>query len=312
MIRPLRSLLALLAAVVLTHSPVLAQAPAAQPAAAAAPVPPTLQKIRDRGVIVLAHRESSVPFSYLDANKRPIGYSLDLCGLVVEALRRELRMPNLRAEYLLVSSADRIPSLVSGQADLECGSTTNTPERRQQVAFTMTHSFAFGRLLVRSDSRAQRLVDLWGQTIVVNRGSTHARELAKRIERTGMSMRTIEAPDASEAFALLQQGRAQAYLNDDILLAGLRATSERPEEWRLAEEILSVEVLAIMLRRDDPEFKRLVDTTIGRYMVDGQIRSLWRRWFESPIPPGNRTLGVPMSALMRDQVRFPTVEEGLR
>jgi glutamate/aspartate transport system substrate-binding protein len=176
MIRPLRSPLALLAAVVLTHSPVLAQAPAAQPSAAAAPVPPTLQKIRDRGVIVLAHRESSVPFSYLDANKRPIGYSLDLCGLVVEALRRELRMPNLRAEYLLVSSADRIPSLLSGRADLECGSTTNTPERRQQVAFTMTHFFAFGRLLVRSDSRAQRLVDLWGQTIVVNRGSTHARE----------------------------------------------------------------------------------------------------------------------------------------
>lgn len=313
----LRPSLVLLAAAVLMHAPVLAQAPAAQPAAAAAPpaaapVPPTLQKIRETGVIVLAHREASVPFSYLDANKRPIGYAIDLCERVVDAVRRELKMPNLRTEYLLVSAAERIPSLQSGRADLECGNTTNTADRRKQVAFTMTHFFAFGRLLVRSDSKVQRLVDLWGQAIVVNRGSTHARELGMRIERTGLVARMVEAQDAAEAFSLLQQGKVQAYLHDDIVLAALRANSERPEDWRLASETTSAEPLAIMLRRDDPEFKRLVDTTIGRYMVDGQIQSLWRRWFESPIPPGNRTLGVPMSALMRDQARFPVVDEGLR
>jgi glutamate/aspartate transport system substrate-binding protein len=312
MIRYVRPLLAPLVAVVLMHSPVLAQAPAAQPAAAAAPVPPTLQKIRASGVIVLAHREASVPFSYLDANQRPIGYALELCEQVVDAVRRELKLPNLRTEYLRVSAAERIPSLLSGRADLECGNTTNTAERRKQVAFTMTHFFAFGRLLVRSDSRVQRLIDLWGQAIVVNRGSTHARELAARIERTGFVARVVEAQDAAEAFALLQQGKVQAYLHDDIVLAALRANSERPEDWRLAAETTSVEPLAIMLRRDDPEFKRLVDTTIGRYMVDGRIQSLWRRWYESPIPPGNRTLGVPMSALMRDQARFPIADDSVR
>jgi glutamate/aspartate transport system substrate-binding protein len=290
-----------------------AAAPAAAPAAATpppAPQPPTLQKIRSTGVITLAHRESSIPFSYLDANKRPVGYALELCERVVEAIRRELRMPNLRTEYLMVTAAQRIPSLLEGKADLECGNTTNTAARRKQVAFSVTHYFAGGRLLVRADAGVQRLADLRGRTIVVNKGSTHANNLNAAITKGTFAARLIEAADAAEAMTALQNGTAAAYLHDDIVLASLRANTTSPRDWTVVGEFTSVEPLAVMMRRDDPEFKRLVDITLTRVMIDGQIRDIWRRWFESPIPPNGVNLNVPMNALMRDQVRFPTDKVG--
>lgn len=271
---------------------------------------PTLQKIRATGVITLAHRESSIPFSYLDANKRPVGYALELCERVVEAIRRELRMPGLRTEYLMVTAAQRIPALLEGKADLECGNTTNTATRRQQVAFSVTHFFAGGRLLVRADAGVQRLADLLGRTIVVNKGSTHANNLKTAINKGTFSARLIEAGDATEAMAALQSGTANAYLHDDIVLASLRANAASPRDWAVVGEFTSVEPLAVMMRRDDPEFKRLVDITLTRVMIDGQIRDIWRRWFESPIPPSGVNLGVSMNALMRDQIRFPTDKVG--
>ncbi len=283
-------------------------APASGPSLA--PQPPTLQKIRATGVITLAHRESSIPFSYLDASKRPVGYALELCERVVEAIRRELRMPNLRTEYLMVTAAQRIPALLEGKADLECGNTTNTAARRKQVAFSVTHFFAGGRLLVRADSGVQRLADLLGRTIVVNKGSTHANNLKSAISKGVFSARLVEAADAAEAMAAMQSGTANAYLHDDIVLASLRANAPSPGDWAVVGEFTSVEPLAVMMRRDDPEFKRLVDTTLTRVMIDGQIRDIWRRWFESPIPPTGVNLSVPMNALMRDQVRFPTDKVG--
>ena len=293
-------------------APAAAAAPAAAPASSppSAPQPPTLQKIRSTGVITLAHRESSIPFSYLDANKRPVGYALELCERVVEAVKRELRMPALRTEYLMVTAAQRIPSLLEGRADLECGNTTNTAARRKQVAFSVTHYFAGGRLLVRADAGVQRLADLRGRTIVVNKGSTHATNLNAAISKGTFSARLLEAADATEAMAALQNGTAAAYLHDDIVLASLRANTSSPRDWALVGEFTSVEPLAVMMRRDDPEFKKLVDVTLTRVMIDGQIRDIWRRWFESPIPPNGVNLGVPMNALMRDQVRFPTDKVG--
>jgi ABC-type amino acid transport substrate-binding protein len=275
-----------------------------------APQPPTLQKIRSTGVVTLAHRESSIPFSYLDANRRPVGYAIELCERVVEAIRRELRMPNLRTEYVMVTAAQRIPSLLEGKADLECGNTTNTAARRKQVAFSVTHYFAGGRLLVRADSGVQRLADLLRRTIVVNKGSTHATNLNAAIDIGIFSARLIEAADATEAMAALQNGTANAYLHDDIVLASLRANTMSPRDWAVVGEFTSVEPLAVMMRRDDPEFKRLVDITLTHVMIDGQIRDIWRRWFESPIPPNGVNLNVAMNALMRDQVRFPTDKVG--
>ena len=273
-------------------------------------LPPTLQRVRETGVITLAHRESSIPFSYLDANKRPVGYALDLCLRVVEALRRDLKLANLRVEYLPVTPALRIPSIVEGRADLECGNTTNTAARRKQASFTITHYFAGGRLLVRSSSGIQRLSGMRGKTIVVNAGSTHAAFLAKAQEKGLFSGRVIEAKDADAAFAELEAKRADAYLHDDIVLFALRANSPDPAQWEVVGEFTTVEPLAIMLRRNDPEFKKYVDLVLSRAMIDGEVATLYRKWFLGPIPPKNVTLGIPINPLLREQFTFPTDKVG--
>ena len=272
--------------------------------------PPTLQKIRDTGVITLAYRESSTPFSYLDANKRPVGYALELCLRVVDALRRDLRMPNLRVEYLAVTPAQRIPSIADGKADLECGNTTNTAARRKQAAFTVTHYFAGGRLLVRADSGIQRLAEMRGKTIVVNAGSTHAAFLARAQEKGLFGGRVIEAKDADAAFAELEAKRAEAYLHDDIVLFALRANSTDPKQWNVVGEFTTVEPLAIMLRQNDPEFKKYVDLVVSRAMIDGEVAALYRKWFQGPIPPKGVTLGIPVNPLLREQFTFPTDKVG--
>jgi glutamate/aspartate transport system substrate-binding protein len=292
------------AALALASRPVYAQTPAPPKQ------PPTMQKIRDSGVVTLAHRESSIPFSYLDANKRPLGYALDLCQRVVEALRRDLKMPNLRVEYLAVTPAQRIPSIAEGKADLECGNTTNTAARRKQAAFTVTHYFAGGRLLVRTDAGIKRLADMRGKSIVVNAGSTHAAFLARAQEKGLFGGRVVEASDADAAFAALEATRADAYLHDDIVLFALRANSKDPNQWSVVGEFTTVEPLAIMLRQNDPEFKNFVDLVLSRAMIDGEVAALYRKWFLSPIPPKGVNLGIPMSPLLREQFTFPTDKVG--
>ena len=272
--------------------------------------PPTLQKIRQTGVIVLAHRESSIPFSYFDADKRPVGYALDLCLRVVEGIRRDYKLPNLKVIYLPVSPADRIPSIVEGRADLECGNTTNNAVRRKLVAFTMTHYFAGGRLLVHSKSGVRRLSDLRGKTVVSTRGSTHLAFLNDQVDHGIISVRLLTAKDSDEAFKMLEENRADAFLMDDIVLYSLRANAKEPTAYAVVGDYTTVEPLAIMLRKNDPEFKRYVDLVVTRFMMDGEIQSLYSRWFQGPIPPKGVTLEVPMGALMRDQVRFPSDKVG--
>jgi len=291
----------------LTAAPGLAQPP---PTPVASPQPPTLQKVRDTGVITLAHRESSSPFSFFDQNKRPVGYALDLCMKVVEALRRELRLSSLRVEYLPVSAAQRIPSIVDGKADLECGNTTNTAARRKQVAFTVTHYFAGGRLLVRSNSNIKRLSDIGSRTVVVNAGSTHAQYLDTALAKGLFKGRKLEVKDSDAAFAELEAGRADAYLHDDIVLYALRANTKEPQQWDVVGEFTTVEPLAIMLRRNDPDFKKFVDLVLSRAMVDGEVNAAYRRWFLNPIPPRGITLGIPVSPLLREQFTFPTDKVG--
>jgi ABC-type amino acid transport substrate-binding protein len=288
--------------------PAFAQAPKpSEPA----PLPPTLARIRDTGVVTLAHREASIPFSYLDQNKRPVGYALDLCMRVVEALRRDLKMPSLKVELLAVTPANRIAAIKEGKADLECGSTTNNAARRKDVAFTVTHYYAGARLLTRVDSGVQRLSDLRGRSIVSTRGTTPLAAI-RSAEEKGIigGARILEAKDHDEAFAMLERGEAHAFAMDDILLYSLRATAKDPKQWAVVGEFITVEPLAIMLRRDDPEFKRYVDTVLGRAMIDGDVRILYNRWFMSPIPPKGVNLAIPLSPLMRDQLNFPTDKVG--
>lgn len=299
-------------AVMLLAMPVLAQAPA--PAAPPAPTvlpPPTMAKIRDRGVITLAYREASIPFSYLDQNKRPVGYAIDLCMRVVDALRRDLKMPSLRVELLSVTPATRIGAIKDGKADLECGSTTNNAARRKEVAFTVTHYYAGAKLLTRVDSGINRLADLRGKTVVSTRGTTPLAAL-RAAEEKGIigGARILEGKDHDESFAMLERGEAQAFAMDDILLYSLRATSKEPQRWAVVGEFITVEPLAIMLRKDDPEFKKYVDSVLSRAMIDGDVRYLYDRWFLSPIPPKGVNLAIPLSPLMRDQLNFPTDKVG--
>jgi ABC-type amino acid transport substrate-binding protein len=301
---------ALLAGLAQAQAPAAPAVPTAPAVEAAKPPPPTLQKIRETGVITLAHRESSIPFSYLDGNKKPVGYALDLCQKVVDALRRDLKMPNLRVEYLPVAAAARIPAIESGKADLECGNTTNTAARRKLVAFTVTHYFSGGRLLVRADSGAKRLADLRNKTILVNAGSTHATFLNSAQEKGLFAGRILEAKDSDAAFADLEAGKADAYLHDDIVLFALRANSKEPKRWEVVGELTTVEPLAVMLRRNDPDFKKVVDTVLSRAMIDGEVPALYRKWFQGPIPPKGITLGIEVSPLLREQFTFPSDKVG--
>lgn len=304
----------LLMAASLVANLALAQAPAT-PAAGSAPTPaaapaPTLNRIRDTGVVTLAHREASIPFSYLDANKRPIGYAMDLCMLVVDALRRELKVPKLRVEYIAVTAANRIPVIAEGKADMECGSTTNNAARRKQVAFTITHYYAGAKLLTRTDSNIQRLSDVRNKTIVSTRGTTPLAALRTAAEKGLITARIVEGKDHDESFAMLERGEADVFAMDDILLYSLRANSKDPQRWMIVGELLSVEPLSIMLRRNDPEFKRFVDTVLSRTMIDGDGMALYNKWFMSPIAPKGINLNIPPSPLMRDQMRFPTDKVG--
>lgn len=279
-------------------------------AVAAQPPAATLQRIRETGVIRLAHRESAIPFSYLDGNQRPVGYALDLCLMVVNSLRQDLKLPGLKVEYVPVAPAARIPALQEGRADLECGSTSNTAARRKDVAFTNAHYFVGARLLVRADSPYKHLSDLRGKRIVVSKGTTAANALKAQVEKRLIAATLVEAKDYDEAFALLEKGEAEAFATDDILLYSLRAASKNPAQWEVVGEFMSVEPIAIMLRKDDAEFKKYVDSVLTRAMIDGDVRKSYGKWFLAPIPPKGIKLNIPMSPLLREQMLFPTDKAG--
>jgi ABC-type amino acid transport substrate-binding protein len=277
---------------------------AAQPATT-----PTLDKLRATRIIALGYRDASVPFSYLDKDKRPIGIAVDLCLRVAEALRRELKLPDLRVEWVPVTSATRIDLVEQGKVDLECGSTTNNAARRQRVAFTITHYFAGGRLLVRSDSGIRSVADLDRRRVVTTTGTTHLRALREAQDKGLFGGRILEGADHDASFAMLARGEADAFLMDDIQLFAFRAGAAKPEEWTVVGELRSVEPLAIMLRNDEP-FKQRVDAILTRVFIDGEFAALYQKWFLAAIPPRGIVLGVPMSPLLIEQMRWPSDKVG--
>lgn len=269
---------------------------------------PVLQRIRATQVLRVIHDES-VPFSYQDANKRSVGYSIDLCQSIVEALRRDLRLPGLRVEYLMVETDERVKMISSGKADLECGAATNNAERRKQVAFSMTHFFTGARLLVRTSSGIKKLSDMNGKRIATLAETTIVDKL-KWQNSVGLTRNSVVIARSDEhAFSLLQKGEVDAYAMDDILLYALRAGSKNPADWAIVGEFLSFDPLAVMLPKD-PEFKRLVDRAVAGAMIDGQVDRLYRKWFEAGIPPTGVKLSVPMNSQLREQLRYPTDKVG--
>lgn len=265
-----------------------------------------LDDIRNRGKIVIAHRESSIPFSYVDEAGRPVGYAVDLCRKVAEAVRRRLDMKTIAIEYVKVTPADRIPVIAERRADLECGSTTNNAERRQKVAFTVPHYVTGARYLVRADSTISDLQGFSGKKLVSTVGTTPLKAITAANRDRLLGIDIVEAPDHAKAVEMVEKGQADGFAMDDSLLFGLRAGRDDPTKLKVVGKFLTIEPLAIMFSKTDPEFKQIVDDEMKRLIVGREIYPLYERWFQSPIPPKSKSLAIPMSYLLKDLWKYPT------
>jgi len=266
----------------------------------------TLDKIKDSGAITIGHRESSVPFSYYDDNQQVIGYAMDLCYRIVNAVKTELKMNTLEVKLNPVTSATRIPLIANGTIDLECGSTTNNLEREKQVAFTITHFVTANRFVSKKSENLKTVDDLKGKTIVSTSGTTNIKQITEIGSQRNLDLNIIAAKDHAEAFLMVETDRAAAFVMDDILLYSLVATSKSPGEYVISADALSVEPYGIMLRRDDPAFKKVVDAEMIATYKSGAINSIYEKWFLKPIPPKGINLDVPMSASFKKVVADPT------
>ncbi|MDT8997697.1 transporter substrate-binding domain-containing protein [Paucibacter sp. APW11] len=267
---------------------------------------PTLQRIRDTGVIVIGYRSTSLPFSYLDAKLKPIGYSMDLCERIVEAVAKRMELPDLEVKLIPVSSATRLPMMANGTLDLECGVTTNTVERRKAQAFSLTTFVAESKLLSKKGSGVQTVDDLRGKPVSSTIGTTSIQFLNKLNQQRGLDIRILVGQDDQEAFRAVQTDRAVAFAMDDVLLRSLVAQVSNPQDYQIADTPLSVEPYGIGLNRDDPEFKQWVDEVLRGLFKSGEIATIYRKWFQSPIPPRGLNLQLPMSEAFKQLMRAPT------
>ncbi|WP_285415212.1 transporter substrate-binding domain-containing protein [Variovorax sp. efr-133-TYG-130] len=266
----------------------------------------TLAKIKASGAITFGYRESSFGFSYLDGNLRPIGYSIDICNRIVDALKTELKMPNIDIRYQAVTSANRIPLVQNGTVDIECGSTTNLVERQKQVAFSPDIFRYNVRMLVKADSGIKSIADLQGKTVATTSGTTSFRLLREADRGRGLDVTNLPGKDHSDSFLLVESGRAHAFVLDDILLAGQLANARNPKDFTITGESLRTENQSLMFRRDDPAFKALVDRVVSGMMKSGEMEKLYARWFMSPIPPKGININYPLNAETRDAFANPS------
>src|SRR3954464_4813413 len=289
-----------------TANALLAAAAALAFATAATAQEGTLQKIKSSGSITIGHRDASIPFSYYDDKQQVVGYAVDLCHRIVDAVKTELKMPKLETKYQLVTSANRIPLMANGTIDLECGSTTNNLARQKEVSFTITHFVTANRWVSKKSAKLKSLNDLKGKTIVSTAGTTNIKQITEINAAQNLGMNIISANGHPEAFQMVETGRAAAFAMDDILLASLVASSRSPGEYHISSEATSVEPYGIMLRKDDPAFKKVVDAAMVNTYKSGAINAIYSKWFEKPVPPKNVNLTRPMSAAFKKVVAKPT------
>ena len=266
----------------------------------------TLKKIKESGTITLGHRDSSIPFSYIaDASGKPVGYSHDVQLAIVEALKKDLNLPDLKVKYNLVTSQTRIPLVQNGTVDVECGSTTNNAERAQQVDFSVGIFEIGTRLLSKKDSQYKDFADLKGKNVVTTAGTTSERILKAMNADKQMGMNVISAKDHGEAFNMLESGRAVAFMMDDALLAGEMAKAKKPDDWAVTGTPQSYEIYGCMVRKGDPDFKKAVDDAIVAYYKSGKVNDSYTKWFQSPIPPKGLNLQFPMSDQLKALIATP-------
>ncbi len=263
----------------------------------------TLQKVADANKISVSYREASVPFSYLIGSKTAIGFSVELTEAVIDDVRKKLKKPNLEVNYMAVTSQNRIPLMVNGTIDLECGSTTNNSTRAKDVTFSTNIFYTGTRLLTKKDSGIKNYADLAGKTVASTTGTTNAQVIRKYSADKKLDMQIVLGKDHDDSLLLVENDRAKAFAMDDILLFGLRANSKNPAALEVVGDSIQVEPYACFIRKDDPEFKKLVDGTLSRLMKSGEFNRLYTKWFMSPIPPKGVNLNLPMSADLKDNLK---------
>ncbi|QRM18611.1 glutamate/aspartate ABC transporter substrate-binding protein [Dechloromonas sp. TW-R-39-2] len=265
----------------------------------------TLKKIKETGSITLGHRESSIPFSYYDDKQQVIGYSHELMLKAVEGIKEQLKLSKLDTKLMPVTSANRITLVQNGTIDIECGSTTNNLERQKQVGFSTTIFVIGTRLMAKKDSGIKDFSDLTGKNVVTTAGTTSERLLRKMNEDKQMKMNVISAKDHGESFLTLETGRAVAFMMDDALLYGEMAKAKRASDWIVTGTAQSKEAYGCMLRKDDPEFKKVVDAALTKAMTSGEAEKIYSKWFMNPIPPKGLNLAMPLSDEMKAAFKNP-------
>lgn len=293
----IRKSLAAVAALALLATPAIAQE-----------LTGTLKKIKDTGTITIGHRETSIPFSYLDEKQQPIGYSMDICAAVVEEVKKELGVAQLTVKYNPVTPQTRIPLMANGTIDLECGSTTNTLTRQKQVGFGPTTYITGTKLLVKKSSKIKSYKDLRNKTVVVTQGTTNERIIKALSDKENLNIKFLNAKDHGESFLTVESGRAVAFSMDDILLYGLIAKAKAPKDYEVVGDFLSYDPYGQMYRKGDEDFGVVIRRAIGRLMGSGDLAKLYDKWFIQKLPSGE-TMGVPMSPLLKAAIQLQALPE---
>ena len=265
----------------------------------------TLKKIKDTGVITLGVRESSIPFNYNLGGVRQVGYSYDINMKIVEAIKDQLKLPNLQVKEIPITSQNRITLLQNGTIDIECGSTTNNLERQKQVAFTNSIFIIGTRIMVKKDGGIKDWADLKGKNVVTTAGTTSERLLRKMNDDQKLGINIISTKDHGQSFLTLESGRAVAFMMDDALLYGERAKAKNPNDWIVVGKPQSRESYGCMIRKDDAPFKKLSDHVITGLMKDGSINTMYAKWFQQPVPPKGLNLDFPLSEDMKTLFKNP-------
>jgi glutamate/aspartate transport system substrate-binding protein len=265
----------------------------------------TLKKVRENGAITIGHRDSSIPLSYLDDKLQPVGFSIELCKHVVEAVKAKLGLASLNVKYNPVTSATRIPLVANGTVDIECGSTANMSSRQKQVGFSYTFFVPQFKWIARANRDIKSADDLRGKTVAVTAGTNTALFVNKMNNEEKLGMTIMQGKDHAESFLLVETGRAGAWMEDDILIAGFRANAKNPADFMLLDKAYPSDPYALMLRKDDRQFKTLVDATLADLMRSGEFEKLYTRWFERPIPPRDINIQLPMSDALKRTVKEP-------
>src|SRR5580692_6563494 len=267
----------------------------------------TLKKIKETGTITIGYRDSSIPFSYLDDNQKPIGFAIDICAKIVDAVKSELKLDKLAVEFNPVTSSNRIPLLANGTIDLECGSTTNNAERQKQVWFTNTHFLTASRFVSKKANKLDKIDDLRGKSVVSTSGTTNIKQLNEANAARSLGINIIPAKDHAEAFLMVESDRAVAFVMDDILLAGFVASSKDPDAYVISTDAFSKpEPYGIMVRKDDEPFKKVVDAATAALYQSGEGAKIYAKWFMEKIPPKGLNLNVPLGPELKNEFAHPS------